>query len=162
MTSKRLAEKMRALGVVPEFEVFDLGMANYLRYLLDRGLVDAPCYVNLLLGNVATAQLDLMSAGLLVRELPEDCLWAMGGIGSAQLGANTLALVTGGGVRLGLEDNLFWDAKRERTASNIELVERVVGLGETLGRKPMTAASFRRRMAMLPGGGSYGREGRSA
>ena len=155
---KALAKGMLLLGIVPEFEVFDLGMANYLNYLLDRGLVEAPCYANIILGNVATAQLDLVSAGLLVRDLPEGCLWSMGGIGAAQLGANALALASGGGVRVGLEDNLFWDRARERKASNVELVRRVVDLGEALGRRPMAPAEFRERMAMLPGGGQFGRK----
>lgn len=153
-----LAARMLALGVVPELELFDLGMANYLLYLLEHGLVEAPCYANLILGNVASAQADLCSAGLLVRELPPGCLWAMGGIGAAQLTANTLALAAGGGVRVGLEDNLFWDAGRSRLASNRELLDRVLGLGAALGRSPMSPTKFREALAMSPGGGMYGRQ----
>ena len=158
---KVLAGKLLALGIVPEFEIFDLGMANYLRYMLDRGLVEAPCYANLLLGNVATAQPDLTSAGLLVRELPDGCLWSMGGIGAAQTTANTLALASGGGVRVGLEDNLFYDAERTELASNRVLIDRVVVVGSLLGRQPMAPATFRKKMAMLPGDGMYGREPKS-
>ena len=54
---RALAKRMLEIGVVPELEIFDLGMANYLRYLLEHQLVDPPCYANLLLGNIASAQL---------------------------------------------------------------------------------------------------------
>jgi uncharacterized protein (DUF849 family) len=155
---KELAGRMLECGVVPEFEVFDLGMANYLRYLLERGLVEAPCYANLILGNVATAQADLASAGLLVRELPAGCLWSMGGIGASQVVANTLALASGGGVRVGLEDNLYYDAARAELASNRVLVDRVIAIASMLGRRPMPPATFRKKMAMLAGDGHYGRE----
>lgn len=156
-TVKWLAGEMLAAGVVPELELFDLGMANYLHYLLQRGFVEPPCYANLILGNVASAQADLLSAGLLVRELPPACLWSMGGIGSAQLTANTFALTAGGGVRVGLEDNLFLDAGRERPASNRELLQRTLDLGALLGRRPMPPAQFRDALDMLPGSGQYGR-----
>ena len=142
--------------------MFDLGMANYLRYLLDRELVEAPCYANILLGNVASAQLDLISSGLLVRELPRGCLWGDGrdrrcaGRGRTPSGWQLAA-----GFGVGLEDNLFWDGGRSRLASNRELLERAIGLGEALGRCPMSPTEFREALAMLPGDGMYGREPKS-
>jgi uncharacterized protein (DUF849 family) len=61
-------------------------------------------------------------------------------------------------VRVGLEDNLFWDANRSRLASNRELLDRVLDLGATLGRSPMSPAKFREALAMSPGDGMYGRQ----
>jgi uncharacterized protein (DUF849 family) len=156
-TVRFLLAEMRATGVVPEFEAFDLGMVNVLRYLVRKGETAAPLYVNLLLGNVAGAQAELLHAGLLVRELPADALWAFAGLGEQQLRANALGIAAGGGVRVGLEDNLYWDAARSRPATNLELLRRVLELARLQGREPMTPAEFRQRMQMAPGGGEYGR-----
>lgn len=140
---KALATRMQERGILPEIEIFDLGMANYLGYLGKRGLVKLPCYVNLLLGNVASAQANLMHAGLLVRELPAESVWSMGGIGNAQLVANGFALAAGGGVRVGLEDNLYFDSARKRLASNGELLRRVLELGAIYERVPMKPQELR-------------------
>ncbi len=156
-TIQSLARMMRDRGIVPELEIFDLGMANYVRYLIDRGLVEPPCYANLILGGVATAQADLAHAGLLLRELPPGCLWAMGGIGAAQLTANTLAIASGGGVRVGLEDNLYWDASQRRLATNRELLRRVADLAAMFDRRTTTPAELRKALHLAPGDGQYGR-----
>lgn len=142
-TVQFLARRMGERGIRPELEVFDLGMANYLGYLLGRGLIAPPYYVNIILGGVATAQADLLHLGLLVRELPPRSLWSGGGMGHAQLTVNTLALAAGGGVRVGLEDNLWLDAGRTRLATNRALVERVLETATLLGRRPYTAGELR-------------------
>ena len=133
---QRLAAKMLDNGIRPELEVFDLGMINYATYLARKGLIKPPHYFNLILGNIAGAQAGLLSLGLLVNELPHGSHWSAGGIGGSQLRANTMALVAGGGVRVGLEDNIYFDRRRTRLASNRELVERVLVIAEALGRQP--------------------------
>ncbi len=153
-----LAQEMLKRGIVPELEVFDTGMLNVVRYLRNRGKLQDPCYVNLLLGNPATAQCDPASLGQLIYGLPPEALWAAGGLGSAQLPANALALASGGGVRVGLEDNLFWDSDRTRLATNHKLIERVHNLGGILGRRVMRPAELRKRLGLLSGHGAYGRE----
>jgi 3-keto-5-aminohexanoate cleavage enzyme len=154
-----LAERMQRQGVLPEIEIFDGGMINAVRYLERKGLLRPPHYANLILGNLFSAQADLLHAGCLVRDLPADTVWSMGGIGAAQLPANTLAIASGGGVRVGLEDNLFWDAARARRASNRELVERALEIAARLGRSPMPPAELRRRLGLAPGGGRFGLAG---
>lgn len=138
-----LARRMGERGVRAELEVFDLGMANYARYLADKGLLAAPHYVNVILGGIATAQADPLTLGLLVRELPTGSLWSGGGFGHAQLAVNTMALAAGGGVRVGLEDNLWLDEGRTRLATNRALVERVMETADILGRRPYTAPELR-------------------
>ncbi len=133
-----LAREMLSHNIRPELEAFDLGMINYARYLIRKGLVRPPYYFNLILGNVACAQADLMSLGLMRRELPEASLWAGGGVGHAQLKVNAMALLEGGGVRVGLEDNIWFDAERTRPATNRDLVERVQLVARTLGLEPYT------------------------
>ncbi|MDH3198663.1 MAG: 3-keto-5-aminohexanoate cleavage protein [Candidatus Krumholzibacteria bacterium] len=133
-----LAKKMRDLGIRPELEAFDLGMINYAHYLIRKDLVRPPYYFNLILGNIACAQANMLSLGLMVKELPDGAIWSAGGVGDPQLEMNAMALISGGGVRVGLEDNIYYDASRTRPATNIELVERVITIAEALGQRPYT------------------------
>ena len=142
-TVQELARRMMDRGIKPELEIFDTGMVNYLTYLSAKGFLTTPFIVNFILGGPATAQAELSDLGLLVGKLPTGSAWSAGGIGRQQTRAVALALASGGGVRVGLEDNLFWDEERTRLASNRELVERVIALGDLLGRKPMTPTEFR-------------------
>ena len=146
-TVQALAQKMSERGIVPELEIFDTGMVNYLHYLRAKKLVGPPFVVNLLLGGVATAQATPLDLGVLVERLPDNSVWLGAGIGRAQLTANALALASGGGVRVGLEDNLHVDSARTRLATNRQLVQRVVDIGDSLGRTPMTPTAFREVLA---------------
>ncbi|MEF8886051.1 MAG: 3-keto-5-aminohexanoate cleavage protein [Haloarculaceae archaeon] len=152
-----LAEAMRDRGVLPEIETFDLGMVNYANYLAERDVLEPPHYCNLLLGNVATAQADLVHAGTMIRELPADSVWSLAGIGDAQLPMNALAVAVGGGVRVGIEDAIYFDSEREQLATNEALVERVHELAALNGRDVMHPAKFRDRLDLQPGNGEYGR-----
>lgn len=140
---KNLAGKMIDNGIRPELEVFDLGMINYAKYLIRKELIAPPHYFNLILGNIACAQADMMSLGLMVRELPPESIWSVGGVGNAQLAMNAMSIVAGGGVRIGLEDNIWFDLERTRLATNRELVERILLIAEAMGRKPYTCAEAR-------------------
>ena len=102
-----LAREMKHRGVLPELEAFDSGMVNYAKYLERKGLLEPPHYFNLLLGNIACAQADLLHAGIMIRDLPPNSLWGLAGIGDAQLTMNSIAIAIGGGVRVGLEDNIW-------------------------------------------------------
>lgn len=138
-----LAASMRAQGIRPELEIFDTGMLNYVRYLESKGLIKPPFWCNLILGGVATAQVSLPEMAALTALLPAGCLWTVGGLGRHQLAANAAALVFGGGVRVGLEDNLWWDQARTAPASNKTLVARVRQLADTLQRPIATPAEIR-------------------
>ncbi len=154
---QRLAAEMLHRGIVPELECFDGGMINYARYLISRNLLKPPFYFNLLLGNPANAQADPLSLGAMLAQLPHPCEWAVGGIGRAQTPSALLGLAAGGGVRMGLEDNLFLDPGRTTLATNLSLLERVHAVAAELGRPVMAPADFRQRMQLLPGRGAYGR-----
>lgn len=143
-TVKELARRMDERGIRPELEVFDLGMVNYIHYLAEKKLLRPPYYANLFLGNIATAQLDLLHAGLLIRDLPEYTTWSLGGIGGTQLSANTLAIAMGGGVRVGLEDSLYMDKDRAVLATNLDMVKRIHRVAEAFGRKVMKPNELRR------------------
>ena len=145
---KGLAERMKARGIKPELEVFEPGMLNYARYLCDRSFIEEPCYVNVLLGNVATAPATPGMLGAFLALTPESWTWAAGGLGRYQLGANMLAIASGGSVRVGLEDNIWWDGARTELATNPMLVERVVRLAETAERPIATPREVREQLGL--------------
>lgn len=140
---KLLAQEMRDRGIRPELEIFDLGMVNYVHHLIEKKLLRAPYYANLFLGNIATAQLDLAHAGLLIRDLPEYTTWSIAGIGDVQLSANMLAVAMGGGVRVGLEDSIYLDRDRTVLATNVGMVERIHKIAKAFGRKVMRPIDLR-------------------
>lgn len=131
-----LAERMYARGIRPELECFEVGMIDFSRHLLEKGILRRPLYYNLLLGSRGTMALSPLGLGTMLAALPEGSVWSVAGIGRFQLAANMIALASGGQVRVGLEDNLHFDARRTELATNARLVERVVSLARALGREP--------------------------
>jgi 3-keto-5-aminohexanoate cleavage enzyme len=156
-TIMSLACRMKDRGIVPELEAFDAGMINYARYLQKKQLISPPFYFNLLLGNVACAQADLLHAGIMIRDLPPDSYWSLAGIGDYQLPMNSVAIAMGGGVRVGLEDDIYYDRRRRKLASNADLLRRVHLIAEANERPLMTSAKLRRLLGLEPGDGRYGR-----
>lgn len=152
-----LAREMLSRNIMPELEAFDTGMINYAKYLERKGLLQPPHYFNLILGNIACAQADLLHAGMMIRDLPPDSHWSLAGIGDAQLMMNSVAIAAGGGVRVGLEDNIWYDSGRTRLARNIDLVRRIHRLAEDNERKIMTPAELRKLLGLQDGNGHYGR-----
>lgn len=154
---QRLAGEMKSRGIVPELEAFDTGMINYAKYLESKGLLDPPHYFNLLLGNIACAQADLLHVGIMIRDLPGGSVWALAGIGDYQLMMNSVAIVSGGGVRVGLEDNIWFDKGRTMLATNSDLLRRIHRLAEASERKVMSPSDFRKLLNLQAGHGKYGR-----
>jgi uncharacterized protein (DUF849 family) len=154
---KLLAWEMKCRGILAELEAFDSGMVNYAKYLERKGLLEPPHYFNLLLGNVACAQADLLHAGVMVRDLPNDSYWSMAGIGDAQLMMNSIAIASGGGVRVGLEDNIWYDQNRTKLARNADLIHRIHILAKINEREVMTPFELRKSLRLENGNGRYGR-----
>ena len=143
-TIRGLAQRMRERGIMPELELFDLGMADYACYLVERGEVLLPGYANILLGSLGTASASAFNLATIVRALPPRITWAAAGIGRYQWSMNSMAIAMGGHVRVGLEDNLWMDAETKREpASNLRLIERVVALAHANGRSIATPAEAR-------------------
>jgi 3-keto-5-aminohexanoate cleavage enzyme len=152
-----LVREMNNRGILPEIEAFDAGMINYAKYLEKKGLLKPPHYFNLILGNIACAQADLLHAGIMIRDLPPESFWCIGGIGAYQLMMNSVAIAVGGGVRVGLEDNIWFDTKRARPARTAELIRRVHRIIETNEREVMKPAELRNLLRLEKGQGNYGR-----
>ena len=151
-TIRGLATAMAERGIVPEWEVFDLGMLDFARYLRGHGLLGDPVYVNILLGSLGTLAATPLNLALAVERLPDGAIWAATGIGRFQFAVQKWAIAMGGHVRVGLEDNIWFDDDRTDLATNPRLVERLVAIGRASGREPATPARVRELLG-LPGRG---------
>lgn len=143
-----LAKKMAERGIRPELEVFDLGMINYAKYLIQKDILTPPYYFNIILGNIACAQADMLHLGLMIKELPEGSIWSVGGVGNEQLKVNIMSILSGGGVRIGIEDNIWYDTERTELATNRALVERILNIAKTLGFRPYTPKEARELLGL--------------
>lgn len=140
-----LAEKMKHYGVKPELECFDMGMINYGHYLIRRKIIEPPFYWNILFGNIAGMQTELTQMGNAIREIKtnrEEHFIAFAGLGADQLKANAIAIACGYGVRVGLEDNIWYDEGRTTLASNLSLLKRVHQLIELHQARVMQPAKL--------------------
>lgn len=151
-----LARKMLEQGIKPELEVFDAGMINYAKFLIKKKILIPPHYFSLILGNIACAQADLLHIGVMIKDLPDQSIFSLGGVGDSQLPVNSLAISMGYGVRVGIEDNYWYDRGRTRLATNIDLIERVKELGRANEKEIMTSTEFRSLLGLKRGFGEYG------
>ncbi len=152
-----LAGIMKERGIVPELEVFDSGMINYAGFLQKRNLISPPYYFNLLFGNIACAQANLLHTGVMMNDLPENSICSLAGIGNAQLMMNSLAIAIGAGVRVGLEDNIWYDDERTQLATNHSLLKRIHMLADAHAREIMTPYELREKLGLNSSAAGYGR-----
>lgn len=146
-TIHALARIMLDRGIVPELELFDFGMINYVGVLQRKGLLPGPVVANVFFGNVAGMQATLGEMGLAVDRLPDGTIWSGAGLGDYGLRVQAHSIAAGGGVRVGLEDGIWYDRGRTTLATNPMLVERVHRLLELHDRDLMTPAELRARLA---------------
>jgi len=130
----KLAEKMKLKGIMPELEVFDTGMVNAAKYLCRRGYIAPPFYFNIILGSVYSTQAKMFDLSYLVNLLPQDALWAGGGIGIFQLIVNSAAIIMGGHVRVGIEDNIWYDHHKTELTTNEKSIQRLKRIADEMGR----------------------------
>lgn len=129
-----LAKKMRDLGVIPELEVYEMGMMESYPKLLKDGVISDPLHFQFVLGVPGGMSGDISNLLELVRRVPEGATWGVAGVGRYQLPLAVYAILLGGHVRVGFEDNIFY-RKGEIAKSNAQLVERVVRLAKELDRE---------------------------
>jgi 3-keto-5-aminohexanoate cleavage enzyme len=138
--------KMDAHGVSPELEVFDLGHLSNAKRLAREGVLRLPQHVDFVLGVPGGLDASVEYLVDCVRALPSGCTWSVAGIGRMQLPLAAAAIVMGGHVRVGLEDNIYYS--KGRLARNEELVARVVRLAAELGRPIATPDEARRMLGL--------------
>jgi len=139
---RRLAETMQERGIVPELEIFDLGMLDYAHFLIERGALRPPYYFNVILGSLGTLAATPLNLATVAARMPPGAAWAGGGIGRYQRSVTAMAVTMGGHVRIGLEDNLWLDDERSTLATNEQLVGWIAGVARAIGRDvadPLTA-----------------------
>jgi 3-keto-5-aminohexanoate cleavage enzyme len=138
-----IASRLRERGLVPECEVYDAGMLETLRWLLEQGHLAHPYHVQFVLGVPGGMSGSERNLRFLVDGLPEPAHWSVAGIGRHEFPMAELALRLGGHVRVGLEDNLYL-GKGVLAPGNRELVAWAVKAARAAGREPATPAEARR------------------
>ncbi len=130
---RRLASRMRELGVKPELEIYDTGHLDACLRLLDEGLLAEPLQFSIVLGvrgGMAATPQNLM---MMVDRLPKGAVWQVIAIGRPNLELTAIGLALGGNARAGLEDTLYL-RKGELARGNSPLVRRAVELARALDR----------------------------
>nr|WP_276239078.1 3-keto-5-aminohexanoate cleavage protein [Halobaculum sp. DT55] len=132
-----LAREMQRRNVTPELEVFNSGQLSEVTRLADDGLIDPPYFVNLVFGGANFTPPRPGAVMEMVRALPRDSEFNLLATGPHQRPLTTLAVLLGGHVRVGMEDNLYSN-RGELAESNAQLLERTVGIVEHLDREIAT------------------------
>ncbi len=128
-----LAKEMQRLAIKPEIEVFDLAMLFNGIALFEKGVVPAPLHFNFVMGLKGAMPARIEHLVHLVGCLPKGSTWSVSGVAAAQLPMAVHAILMGGHVRVGLEDNIYF--RKGELATNPMLVERIVQISRILGRE---------------------------
>lgn len=147
-----LAERMRAQGVMPELEVYEAGMVETGLRMLKQGQLSLPLHFQFVLGVPGGMSGEPRNLQHLVSMLPAEAHWGVAGIGRYQLPCAAHAVLLGGHVRVGFEDNV-WYRKGELASSNAQLVARVARIAAELDR-PVASPAQARKLLGLPHGSS--------
>lgn len=131
-----LAAAMKEAGTKPEMEIFEPGMIANALMLVDRGLATPPLHFDFVLGSRGSLPATPRNLLFLSESLPPDSTWTVAGIGRWQLPMSVLAIVVGGHVRVGLEDNLYY--RKGELATNEQLVARAARIAAEVGRPVAT------------------------
>ncbi|MEF8843628.1 MAG: 3-keto-5-aminohexanoate cleavage protein [Haloarculaceae archaeon] len=146
-TIDELAREIDDRGITPELEVFNNGHLNETYRLVEEDVIEAPPYANLIFGGGTTSPPHPRNLLNLVEGLPEGSPFNVLGFGPHQLPLTTMAVLLGGHVRVGLEDNVYY-RRGEPAESNAQLVERIVRVAEELGRPVATTEQARETLGI--------------
>lgn len=146
---EKLATTMLKNGIKPEFEIFEPGMIHKANFMLERKMIkDENSYFNIFLGNLGTVPLEVTNISALLNLLPKNANWAFAGLGRFQLRANVMGLTLGGGVRLGLEDNIYLNQEKEELATNQSQLERINNIIKLMDLEISTIEETRERLGL--------------
>jgi uncharacterized protein (DUF849 family) len=143
---RRHAKLIQDCGVRAELECFDLGHIWLAKQLIKEGLIDDPLWFQLCVGVPWAAEANTETLTAMRNMLPDGVQWTALGIGRMQMPVAAQAVLLGGNVRVGLEDNLYLD--KGVFASNGQLVERAVSIVHSLGARTLTPAETRDRLKL--------------
>lgn len=154
-TLREFAEVFAVNGTQAELEIYDLGMLNNLVFMLDKGYVRRPVYIQFvfgILGGMPATPENLMFMHQTAKSSIGEFTWSVCAAGRHQFRMCTLSLLLGGNARVGLEDNLYLD-KGMRAKSNAEQVEKIVRIGREFGIEPATPEEARKILSLKGLGG---------
>ncbi len=140
---------MRTFGIKPEMEVYSHAMFREVNNVIEKGLVERPYYINLVLGMRYQGAVDATPKYLnsLIDFLPEGTLFNVTAIGPAQLPLTVMGMLLGGCIRVGMEDNIYY-RKGELAKSNAQLVARAVRIARELNKEPATPDEARKILGL--------------
>jgi 3-keto-5-aminohexanoate cleavage enzyme len=143
---RHFAAAMQERGIKPELETYHTGAAGVVRHLIDHDLIEPPYWIQTVMGYQASSLPTVDNVVHLLREFPDETLWLCSGIGRHQLPMTTLATLMGGHVRVGLEDNIYY--QKGEKADNAQLVKRAVRVAHELNREIATPAQAREMLGV--------------
>ncbi len=146
---RAMARRVQALGVRPEIEVFDTGHLVLAKQLIREGLIDDPVMIQLCMGIPYGAPDDPQTLMAMVANLPPGAVFSAFSIGRMQLPYVAMALLAGGNIRVGLEDNIW--LSRGVPATNAQLVERAATAAQAMGVRLLDPAEVRTRLRLRAG-----------
>jgi uncharacterized protein (DUF849 family) len=144
---RAMGQMMTDLEVRVEIEAFDTGHLWFARQLAKEGIIESPVLVQLCMGIPWGAPDDLNTFMAMVANVPDDWFFSAFSLGRNEMPYVAAAILAGGNVRVGLEDNLYLD--KGVLATNAQLVERAVRIIEDLGAKVMTPAAVREKLRLI-------------
>jgi 3-keto-5-aminohexanoate cleavage enzyme len=146
---ERLAREMLHNGVKPEIEVFEPGFISNALTLAMKGLLQQPFHFQFVLGAPGAARATPKNLLHMVESIPPDSTWSVIGVGKAQLPMAAMAIIMGGHVRVGMEDNVYL-RKGILATSNADFVSQMVELAGLLQRPVATVDDARRILGLSP------------
>ena len=143
-----LATAFKETGVKPEIEVFETGMINNALFLMNKGYIEAPLHFQFVLGAPGSMPGTVKNLLFLSESIPAGSTWTVAGIAKSEIPLAAAAIVMGGHVRVGLEDNLR--LPDGSAASNPRLVEKVVAIAREVGREIASPDEARTILSLNP------------
>jgi 3-keto-5-aminohexanoate cleavage enzyme len=145
---ERLAIKMKENHVKPEIEIFDIGMIHNTLQIAKKGYIEPPFHFQFVLGIQGGMPATPKNLLFLTESIPEGSTWSAIGASKDQLAINTMSILLGGHVRVGMEDTIYY-RKGELAITNAQFVERIVNLSRTLGREIATPNEAREILGLI-------------
>ena len=143
----QFATEMKKRHIKPELETYHPGGAWVIRDIIQQDLIEKPYWIQTVMGYQTSSFPTAANVIGMLREFPAGSLWLCSGIGPFQLPMTTLAILMGGHVRVGMEDNIYYK-RGEKLRSNAQVVERTVRIAHELNREIATPLQARRMLGI--------------
>jgi len=144
---REMATQMKSLGVKPEIEAFDTGHLWFAKQLVEDGIIEGPALVQLCMGIAWGAPDDLNTFMAMVNNVPKDWVFSAFSIGRNAAAYPAAAILAGGNIRVGLEDNIY--LSRGVFATNAQLVERAATITTTMGATLIGPDAVRQKLGLV-------------